>query len=387
MPSGCRPISSRKWSCSTTSSSPSRRSFRDGGDVQRGSGADLLHVGNRRTRRRILHAHPLRTCARGVHLLPSGRGRRALPHGMGEWAWAAGIAPLLGPWRLGATQFVYRREGGFDSSEQLEVLAPRRHQCVHDAHRDALDDGDRGRGRALSTAFPARLLGRGAAQSGGYPLVSRPVRGHGARLLRRFRSPTPCAPTIRSWRCARDRWGSRCPDGTCRSSTRTRTRSASASAARSACVRDRIPHYPLGYWRNPDATREDFEGEWFPPGRGRDRCRRVLLVRRPRRRRDHLGRIRDRSVRGRVGLHRASRRPRGGGGRLPDERRGDVVKAFIVLAAGSAPSDELAEEIKGFVRGNLSAYAYPRRIEFVSELPKTRWPKIRRIELRESERD
>ena len=38
-------------------------------------------------------------------------------HGMGEWAWAAGIAPLLGPWRLGATQFVYAREGGFDPAE------------------------------------------------------------------------------------------------------------------------------------------------------------------------------------------------------------------------------------------------------------------------------
>ena len=35
-------------------------------------------------------------------------------HGMGEWAWAAGIAPLLGPWRLGAAQFVFQRKGGFD---------------------------------------------------------------------------------------------------------------------------------------------------------------------------------------------------------------------------------------------------------------------------------
>jgi acetyl-CoA synthetase len=33
-------------------------------------------------------------------------------HGMGEWAWAAGICPLLGPWRLGAVQTVYQREGG-----------------------------------------------------------------------------------------------------------------------------------------------------------------------------------------------------------------------------------------------------------------------------------
>ncbi len=71
----------------------------------------------------------------------------------------------------------------------------------------------------------------------------------------------------------------------------------------------------------------------------------------------------------------------------PDERRGHVVKAFIVLAEGQEPSDELAEEIKGFVRGSLSAYAYPRRIEFVEELPKTLTGKIRRIELRESERE
>ena len=44
-------------------------------------------------------------------------------HGMGEWAWAAGIAPLLGPWRYGAVQAVYQREGGFDPSKQLDFLS------------------------------------------------------------------------------------------------------------------------------------------------------------------------------------------------------------------------------------------------------------------------
>src|SRR5207244_6829697 len=39
-------------------------------------------------------------------------------HGMGEWAWAAGICPLLGPWRYGATQLVFRRAGGFDPDQQ-----------------------------------------------------------------------------------------------------------------------------------------------------------------------------------------------------------------------------------------------------------------------------
>ena len=69
----------------------------------------------------------------------------------------------------------------------------------------------------------------------------------------------------------------------------------------------------------------------------------------------------------------------------PDERRGHVVKAFIVLAEGHEPSDELADEIKGFVRDRLSAYAYPRRIEFTDSLPKTLTGKIRRIELRDAE--
>ena len=60
-----------------------------------------------------------------------------------------------------------------------------------------------------------------------------------------------------------------------------------------------------------------------------------------------------------------------------------MVKAFVVLAAGHEPSDELAKDIKAFVREHHSAYAYPRMIEFVPDLPKTLTGKIRRIELRQ----
>ena len=56
-----------------------------------------------------------------------------------------------------------------------------------------------------------------------------------------------------------------------------------------------------------------------------------------------------------------------------------------LLAAGHEPSDELARDISQFVRTRLSQYAYPRRIEFVDDLPKTLTGKIRRIELRERE--
>mgnify|MGYP001140723365 CR=1 FL=1 len=57
----------------------------------------------------------------------------------------------------------------------------------------------------------------------------------------------------------------------------------------------------------------------------------------------------------------------------------------FVLVDDYEPSEALADEIKGHVRERLSAYAYPRRVEFVSELPKTLTGKIRRIELRQLE--
>jgi acetyl-CoA synthetase len=69
----------------------------------------------------------------------------------------------------------------------------------------------------------------------------------------------------------------------------------------------------------------------------------------------------------------------------PDPKRGSIVKAFIVLAEGHEANDETADAIKAFVRERHSAYAYPREIEFVDDLPKTLTGKIRRIELREAE--
>jgi acyl-coenzyme A synthetase/AMP-(fatty) acid ligase len=64
--------------------------------------------------------------------------------------------------------------------------------------------------------------------------------------------------------------------------------------------------------------------------------------------------------------------------------RGEVVKAFIKTS--QAPSEQLKEEIQGFVKTNLSKHEYPREIEFLDELPKTPDGKIRRKELREKER-
>jgi acetyl-CoA synthetase len=70
----------------------------------------------------------------------------------------------------------------------------------------------------------------------------------------------------------------------------------------------------------------------------------------------------------------------------PDQVRGHVVKAFVVLREGHAPSDALAEQIQQFARQTTAPYKYPRRIEFVASLPKTPSGKIKRGELRERER-
>ena len=68
----------------------------------------------------------------------------------------------------------------------------------------------------------------------------------------------------------------------------------------------------------------------------------------------------------------------------PDELRGEVVEAFVVLSEGHAAGDELAGELKQHVKANYAAHAYPRTVHFVDALPKTPSGKIQRYVLRES---
>jgi acetyl-CoA synthetase len=69
----------------------------------------------------------------------------------------------------------------------------------------------------------------------------------------------------------------------------------------------------------------------------------------------------------------------------PDEMRGAVVKAFILLAPGHAPSEALKDAIREHVKRHLAPYQQPREIEFVPELPMTTTGKVQRKVLRELE--
>ena len=67
---------------------------------------------------------------------------------------------------------------------------------------------------------------------------------------------------------------------------------------------------------------------------------------------------------------------------VPDEIRGQVVKAVIVLTKGTEGTDELKKEIQTYVKEHTAPYKYPRVIDFVPDLPKTISGKIKRTELR-----
>jgi len=69
----------------------------------------------------------------------------------------------------------------------------------------------------------------------------------------------------------------------------------------------------------------------------------------------------------------------------PDALRGEIIKAFVSLRAGQKPSEDLKQDISQFVKKHLAAHAFPREIEFMEKLPKTRSGKIMRRVLKAQE--
>jgi len=150
------------------------------------------------------------------------------------------------------------------------------------------------------------------------------------------------------------------------------------------------PQRPVGlfqeYWKNPAETANSFRGEWYITGdRGRQDDEGYFWF---------VGRADDVIISAgyRIGpfevesaLLEHDAVAESAVVASPDEMRGAVVKAFVVLAPGYQPSATLAEEIQAHVRRVTAPYKYPREIEFVTELPKTISGKIRRVELRQRE--
>jgi acetyl-CoA synthetase len=309
-------------------------------------------------------------------------------HGMGEWAWAAGICPLLGPWRYGAVQFVFARKGGFNPDDQLRVLS--KHEVTNVF--------------TTPTALRAMTAVENAAQK--YPQKFRVVCSAGE----------PLNPEVIRW--FRDQFGITVLDyygltesyPLCGNYPGVEVREGSMGLPMPGwdvaildedekplppgergeiCLKARTnPHYPIGYWNRDEDTQEVFGGDWFHTKDAAERDEDGYFW--------YAGRADDVIISAgyRIGPFEVEsacvEHPavlEAAAVASPDPRRGDIVKAFVVLGEGHERSDELADEIKRFVRERHSAYAYPREVEFVDDLPKTLTGKIRRIELREAERE
>lgn len=152
------------------------------------------------------------------------------------------------------------------------------------------------------------------------------------------------------------------------------------------------PMRPVGlfkeYWRNPEATSNCIRGEWYITG---DRAIRDA---------DgyfwFIGRADDVIISAgyRIGPFEVEsalvEHPSVAEAAVvasPDQLRGEIVKAFVILAPGHQPSEQLMQDLQEHVKRVTAPYKYPREIEFTTELPKTISGKIRRVELRQRERD
>jgi acetyl-CoA synthetase len=150
------------------------------------------------------------------------------------------------------------------------------------------------------------------------------------------------------------------------------------------------PERPIGlfkeYWKNPDGTDSVFEGDFYYTGdkayRDEDgyywfvgRADDVIL--------SSGYRIGPFEVESALIEHPAV--AEAAVVAAPDEIRGEIVKAFVILVEGFEPSDDLVKQLQDHVKNVTAPYKYPRSIDFVKYLPKTVSGKIRRGELKKKE--
>ena len=300
--------------------------------------------------------------------------------------WAKSIWNLLlGPWSCGST--VVLHDGGFDPVERFELLdrlgvdvlcqAPTEYRLMAKVEglerydlsriRHAVSAGEPLNPEVIKTfrdAFGLTIYdGYGQTENtllvGNFPgaeirpgSMGLPSPGHDVAVI--------------------DEHGAEVPDGT----------------EGDIALRGRPPTLFSGYWNAPEETAAVFRGDWYVTGdravRDEDgylwftgRADDVIL--------SAAYRIGPFEVESALLEHPAVAESAVVG--KPHADRGQIVKAFVVLRPGHEAGDGLVRELQEHVKRVTAPYKYPREIEFVPELPKTRSGKIRRVELRKLEEE
>lgn len=309
-------------------------------------------------------------------------------HSTGEWAWIAGIVPgLLGPWRFGTPVAVFQRKGGYDPEQTLYVLEKYKVGNLFTtptALRAMTEVKDAG------SQYQIHLR---IACSAGEPLNPEVIRWFEAQFgikVFDYYGLTESYPLCANFPTMEVRLGSMgrpLPGWEVAVLSTDSDQVLPPGELGEICLKARTnPHYPLGYWNRPEDTEEVFGGDWF---RTKDAARidedgYVW----------YEGRADDVIISAgyRIGPFEVESAivelpevNEAAAVAVPDAKRGNAVKAFVKLTPGNEGSDELVKRIQDHVRNTYAAYAYPREVEFVDDLPKTLTGKIRRIELRNAE--
>ncbi|MEU1900967.1 AMP-binding protein [Nocardiopsis dassonvillei] len=308
-------------------------------------------------------------------------------YGAGDWAWS--MAKLMGPLRAGATHLVHRPRAGFDPERLLAAMARNRvttalvNPTLLRKLRAEVPDAGRRHPQSLRVVccsnepLTTDLITWFREQFGVTPFdyygstESYPLLGNMPGIPVK---PGSVGRPLPGWDVALlDAQDREVPDG----------------EPGEICLRARSnPQFPLGYWNRPEASAETFGGTWY---RTKDQATRdadgYFWV---------LGRTDDviKTSGYRVGPYEVEAALRehpavadAGVVGLPDPLRGQVVKAWIELADGYEPSEELADRIRAFAREHYSRFAYPRLIAFEERLPRSATGKVQRAELRRRDTD
>lgn len=312
-------------------------------------------------------------------------------HSTGEWAWIAGIVPgLLGPWRFGVPVAVFQRgTGAYDPEQTFYVLSKYKVGNMFTtptALRAMTEVKDPG------SQYDIDLR---CCCSAGEPLNPEVIRWFESQFgikVFDYYGLTESYPLCGNFPTVEIRPGSmgRPLPGWEVALLDTETEEqVPQGEAGEICLKARTnPHYPLGYWDRPDESDAIFGGSWF-------HTRDVARM-------DEDGYV---WYEGRADDVIISAGYRIGPFEVesaivelpevveaavvasPDPKRGNIVKAFVRLVPGVQRNDDLVKRIQENVKHSYAAYAYPREVEFVDDLPKTLTGKIRRIDLRRQEKE
>jgi acyl-coenzyme A synthetase/AMP-(fatty) acid ligase len=298
----------------------------------------------------------------------------------------AGTSILFGPWSCGST--VVFHDGRFDPKRRFEILARYRVSifCAAATELRRLVHEDAG-----AYDLGALRLTVSAGESVNPEIVRRWTALTGCPLLDGY-GQTETLMTVLNYRAMPVKPGSM---GRPLPGTEVAVLSADgqrAAAGETGQLAIRLPHpqVMLGYWREPERTAAaktraagaewfmtsdlvaaDEEGYLFYQGRADDVINSAGY------------RIGPMEVENVLMEHPAVTECAVVAS--PDEERGEVVKAFVVPARGHAPGPELVKALQDHVKRLTGPYKYPRRIEFVDELPKTASGKLQRNLLRQRE--